>query len=173
MRKSKEGKLILEEMCRFKLCEIVGDTLFLHTDPTKPILKLILSKGVGSINLSFQQALRETLLMGQVFNQSQNTLFDTFLSTDNRVFHDHDEDSLDKNLIRKIKELGINRVVFGHSDLGHGNRKIEIEGVLFINTDQSSGKRGRTTVNGAVLGEDRTNTASEIGELSHLYNRED
>ncbi len=161
MRNDDYGKMILEEMCNMKLCERIDNTLYVHSDPTNEMLGMLLRTGVDSVNNDFQTAMRKTLLEGEQYNDNYNNIFDTFLSTNNRSFakaldrdgkmHE-DKISLKPGLVKMLKErTGIDKIVFGHSDLKKGQRKIEIEGVKFINVDQSSLKGGKQTISAARL----------------------
>lgn len=161
MRSDKYGRMLLNEMCGMKLCEQIEDTLYIHSDPTDEMLTMILNVGVNAINGDFQTAMRGTLIEGNEFNTGYNKVFDTFLSTNNRSFARARDRSgtlhiaqirLRHDLIKRIKEeMGINRVVFGHSDLGKGQRIIEIKGVQFINVDQSALKGGKQTISAAAI----------------------
>lgn len=143
MRESKKGKILLEEMCNMKLCEKIDDILFIHTDPSKEILKMINDFGINEINKDFKNIMENSLLNGGEFDKDNNYLFDTFLNTKNRniekLIQSGDWDMEEE--IEKIKKLGIKRIVFGHSDVGEANRITEINGIKIINVDQSSLKK--------------------------------
>ncbi len=145
MRNIPYGLMLLNEMCEMKLCEQINDTIYLHTDPTDGILEAILEKGVEGINEEFQMALRQTLLSGQDFDMSKNALFDTFLHTSNRTFVNAGMTgrvAISSHLLDEFRSRNIKRFVFGHSDLGRGNRVVEVEGVEFVNVDQGALKPG-------------------------------
>jgi len=141
MQKTKKGKILLEEMCNMKLCEKIGNTLFIHTDPTKKILKEINNNGVKKINDTFQKAMKESLLNGNIFNKKKyNDLFDTFLDTRNRDIEKlltKGEWDLSEE-IKTIKERGIKKIVFGHSILEEKNQIITIDGIELVGVDQGS-----------------------------------
>lgn len=155
MRKSPRGRMLLEEMCNMKLCEQIGDTIYLHTDPTNGIMEMILNKGVDGVNKEFQTAMRRTLIDGESFNHGRfNSLFDTFLDTGNRTFYHglrRGELDINSDLIEALKGRGIARMVFGHSDLGRGKRKTIVEGIEFVNVDQGALKGGQGTISAARI----------------------
>lgn len=155
MRGDQRGRQILEEMVNMTLVERMGDTLYVHTDPTNDMLQMILQYGPEALNQSFQHALHETLLNGSPFNRNYNYMYDTFLSTKNRTIADAVEGkglNLDSALLAQIKQNGINKIVFGHSVIGEENRKIAIGGIQFIAVDQGSLKDGHDTVSAAIVG---------------------
>lgn len=51
------------------------------------------------------------------------------------------------------KEKGVRHMVFGHSNLGKGNRTPEFEGVTFVNADQGAGKREGKPIKTASVAE--------------------
>lgn len=166
MRNSPEGRFLLEEMCNMKLCERVGNRIHLHTDPTDEILELLVTEGVDSINNRFQRAMRDTLLEGKPFDARNNDIFDTFLDTSNRTLVNSDRvDGMvlyDQSLIDALREQGIEGFVFGHSNLGQGNRVLNIQGMHFVNIDQSSLRGGRNTVNAARMDDDSLETGTQM-----------
>ena len=153
MRASEYGLMILNEIANMKLCDQVGDTLYVHTDPTNAMLQMILSKGVDGINNEFQESIREPLLTGEEFDKSKGVLFDTFLHPSNRTFVTATraaeaegatnipaaaakKANISHDLLKQLKASGVNRIVFGHSNLKRGNRIINIENIEFVNVDQ-------------------------------------
>lgn len=122
MRNDIEGKKILETICnRFKLMEIVDDTLFLHTHPTTKIMQYLesntnppnkenLVKVINTLNINYQHSLRELLLDGKVetTDKDYDQLRDIILHTDNRV--DYDAKIFDDTL----RIMGINLIIHGH-----------------------------------------------------------
>jgi len=171
MRNNRRGVILLKEMCDMKLCEQIGDTIYSHTDPTDEILKMILEKGVDHINDVFRTALRNTFFGGAPFDGAKyNKVFDTFLSTGNRLFDKNripietgqTDYLLPQNLIEKLKEQGIKRMVFGHSDLGKGNRKFNIGGIEFVNVDQQSLRNGNLTISAARIKNGEVETGTDM-----------
>ncbi len=161
MRNDARGRIILEEMTNMILADRVGDTLFIHTDPTNDLLKTVLDRGTDDINRQFQTSLRESLLEGKEFEKSNNPLFNTFLNGDNRTMRDALVEqkgpiNLDPDILRQLKEKGINRVVYGHSVLSEEHRKVEFGGIQFVSVDRGSLRGGNTKISAALLKPEET-----------------
>ena len=151
MRNYPEGRAILEEISKWELCVRRKNRIHIHTDPTSEILELIKNEDIETINAKFQAVLRAKLLEGKAYDKERyNYLFDTFLDTNNRTLAEEQIRSLDSDLLNYFRDdLGINGFVFGHSDLGSGNRVQEYMGIQFINVDQHADDEGR--ISGARL----------------------
>ncbi len=183
MREHPLGSRLLKEMCQMKLCEQIGSTMFIHTDPTDGILRLLIEMGPAKINIRFQQTLRKTLLEGNPYDPTHDKLFNTFLCTSNRTFANYvdgkmeRELDLDPELVRELREKrGVDKIVFGHSNLGKGMRVHELEGVTFFNVDQGAGKRkGKPIdkVSGAIMevgddGKARVKGGTQIVDMRNI-----
>lgn len=116
MRKHPQGIKILKQMCNLQLCEHIDDTLFIHTDPTKPIIDMILTHGIDNLNSLFQKNMRAWLLDGKPITTqpSFETLRDIFLNTGNR----RGENDMTEQQARALQQGGINCIMHGHSNHG-------------------------------------------------------
>ena len=159
MLNSPEGRILLEEMCKMKLCEKIGDALYIHTDPSSEILELVLKHGVDKINQDYQTALRATLFGGKKFNEKVSDWMDVFLDTENRAAGDlATMNAIDLNakfVERFQRELGVDVIAFGHSNL-KGKRVTELPGYQdkkfsLVNVDHG---RKPGVVSAAKIGDD-------------------
>ena len=130
MRADEAGRACLEEICKMRVAEYIDDTLFLHTDPTPGILKMIKEKdgyigdSVDRINADFQAGLRHELLGEGSTPVNYREIVDTFLDTDNRIVMDDNSAFFDPDKVQAVgksleplNKRGLNRIIHGHTDL--------------------------------------------------------
>lgn len=141
MNQSPEGKMILDEICKMKLCDISDGILYVHTDPTQEMLELIADQGVNKLNANFQNILKNVLINGKDFPKNYDSILNTFLQTNNRTFvSGNPENDLSSDLLMRLKEqLRVKSIVFGHSALPLDQKDQTIHGMQFINIDYGKG----------------------------------
>ncbi|MCC6643249.1 hypothetical protein IT411_00710, partial [Candidatus Peregrinibacteria bacterium] len=137
-----EGKALLEQMTSMKVAEYIDDSLFLHTDPTPEMIKIIneygatVGEAVDKINEIYQQGLRAKLLgQGEIPADFQR-IANAFTDTTNRSGESNYKDVP----LAGIKAKGVNRIIHGHSDY-NGKSKTK-DGVEITSVDVSAGKGG-------------------------------
>lgn len=91
MQKDRQGKKVLENICRMKVVSFHDDTLFFHIDPDSYMVEEIIKTGnvpqkVDEINRIFQDNLRSALLQGGKFDSEFKKIRDTFLWTNTRTY---------------------------------------------------------------------------------------
>lgn len=120
MKKDAVGQAILEDICSMKIVTIQDDTLFCHTDLTlemfsKLTVKDDIAKRVSEINKIFQDGLRAAIFNSVKFGEDFKEIVNTFLKVNNRTYFVK-EDVVNANRnIEKLRDLGINAVMHGHS----------------------------------------------------------
>ena len=140
MRKDETGLQILEQMAEMRLVEQIDDTLFLHTELTDDILKMLEDKGntvgesVDSINAVYQEGLRHLLLGEGTMPEDWDSINRTFTKSDNRYFKPR------PNQLAWLKNNGVNYVVHGHTKLEVGQHVTKTgDGVTIIGIDHHAG----------------------------------
>ena len=134
MRKSAEGRAMLENICEMKLCHQIDDTLFVHTDLTEDMANMLLHNDVNTINNTYKRGLRALLLGEGEVPRSFDNLNDVFLKTENRKYLSPQTASLLK------EHYGINRVLHGHSNKNGTSQNIG--GLEITSVDLGAGKAG-------------------------------
>lgn len=89
LRNTKEGKKILENICRIGVAVVHDDTLFCHTDPTMTMVTELtknedIFKRVVEINKIFQNNLRKAIFKNKKLDNNFNRIEEIYLNTDNR-----------------------------------------------------------------------------------------
>jgi hypothetical protein len=168
LRETPEGKILLEELCKFQLLAHLDDTLFLHTPPTPRIIQLFLEKGVDYINGTYQAHLRKGLYEGKRPAKDFFKIRDAFLETDNRFtfdgkVRDHkNKDRLKRELEKqmqvvgmtsdqmaeRLQQAGINQIVYGHNgDGGHSevyNGGVRLTGIDYARAFKMKNSKERS-----------------------------
>jgi hypothetical protein len=146
MRRDPKGKDLLEAICRMSLLAVHDDSLFCHTDPTTQMYKVFLGDGKRPINETakvinsfYQDGLRAQLLEGKDVLDGFDWLRYTFLDTNNRDSFLADATSMQDRAERmeKIRNLGINAIVHGHSPYYPGLLSYK-DPLLIISTDMGA-----------------------------------
>jgi hypothetical protein len=142
VRKSKNGRILLNYISKMKICDFIDDTLFFHTNPTDAMIKLFMQdvankdgtiannvtimERVNILNMHFQRGLKERLNgTAEPYDETMyNYLFYTFLKTDNRQYGE-------SHLEELKKRFGINRIIHGHTrgDGGFYKNCVEIRSI--------------------------------------------
>ena len=91
MRSTKEGREILEDICKLKVAVVHDDTLFCHTDPTVGMAFDLMKGGdvdrkADEINKIFQANLRNMLFAGDKPDDGFWDIMETYLNADNRRY---------------------------------------------------------------------------------------
>jgi len=138
MRKSTEGKIILEEICNMKVVVQINDVLVLHTNPTDGMLQYItqgnVQQNIQNVNKTYQWYLRKVLLWenNNYSLREFNQISDIFLNTSNR------NTSTSDSYYYTLHQSGINYITHWHS--GWEWKEIVVGNVRVIDNDYSYGK---------------------------------
>ncbi|MFC1748029.1 hypothetical protein ACFL2V_04410 [Pseudomonadota bacterium] len=144
MRSDPEGRAILETMASMKIAEYRDDTLFVHTNMTPDMMKMLEQSGatigeaVDKINSEYQKFLRAKLLGEDTGADpgKYEMITDVFLHTGNRPME------YAAGSFATLKARGLNRVVHGHTYADAGEVIRTPDGVEVMSVDQAAGKGG-------------------------------
>ena len=142
MRNDPEGRKLLSEICEMKLIVQVDDTLFTHTNPSSIMLLRIVELGIDAINTLYQKGLKQLLFEGVTPSKEWYEIRNIFLCTWDRKNFDNPKSPgyQDPNaLSNKIRNLGINHIIYGHDDAP--TKYYEIHNLSVINSDHSAFKK--------------------------------
>jgi hypothetical protein len=123
MRKNQLGKAVISEIASMKLCTRIDDTLFVHTSPTRGLMKELeryyfdpdIMNTVWKFHVSniFSET-REPIDSEKYFSD----LCFGFLDTDNRFSNRRKHERYDVLTLEQANQLkakGISSIVFGHT----------------------------------------------------------
>jgi len=133
MKKSIEGRKILDVISNYKILEQIDDTLYVHTDFTPKMAELLKKYGVDKINQIYQKWLKDMLFDGKKPSKEFEEVKNTFLYTGNRSY-------LNWEQAKELKQMWINRIIHGHSD--HGGVIKDVWWLQIVSVDRSFGKHG-------------------------------
>lgn len=146
MQNGENGRQILEEICQMKVVILDQDTIIFHTEPTVEILAELtksadLKKTVEQINDDFQKSLRVLLFGEGVMQAGEFTrLCNVFAHPDNRDFPVKGNTPEGKANLAKLHDLGIDRIVHGHTTVHIEDAISKIDNLELINVDLGAGR---------------------------------
>jgi len=135
LKATEDGKELLDSIVNMKILEQIDDTLFVHTNITHKMAKLIRTIGIDKINKIYIEGKRKILIdepkghLPKKFKEIQKA----FLHTKNR-----ESSYMNEKDGEMLKMIGINHVFHGHTNNKFNN--IIIGGVRITSVDNSAYK---------------------------------
>ena len=145
MRNRPDGMKVLESMCQLKLCEQIDDSLYVHTDPTEPMMDMVQRYWADRINQIFQQNMRANLIEWRTINTTPSfqELREVFLHTNNWR-DDHRTGSplvppMTPNQGVSLRNRWVNTIIHGHTD--HQGQGYDVGWVMTYSVDNGAFKK--------------------------------
>lgn len=108
MQKERDGRAMLEHFCQLQIAEQIDDTLFVHTELTSEMARLIGSLGIDTINRIHKSGLENILLENTEPSEDYKNIVNIFLYVHNKNNYLKPEEA------EHLRNQGINRVIHGH-----------------------------------------------------------
>jgi hypothetical protein len=140
------GRDAVEELKKSRLCSRIGDTLFIHTPPTKKAIEFLekWEFNFDAINEKWQSHVKN-IFSSESQQKDPGSYFDiiaeTFLHPDNRFSKEKEHSDygvFSPEQALKLQAIGIKRIVFWHDWIAEGNRQTA-HGIELIGVDYGMG----------------------------------